>query len=236
MRHAKMVGHRISASSPQGRFREGAFVIDGRTLQSVDAWGKHLLHTYDNGRILHIHLGMQGKFLEVTAPSAARSFARLRLVCEPASEVWELVAPSSCEILDPARYKRLLNSLGPDPLRSDYDAEEAWRRINTSGKPIGSALMDQRLISGVGNIFRAEVLFATKLHPLTPSAAISHEQFTQLSQALQAMMRRAVATGQIEHHFAYRQHTCRQCGTRIEAQTLEGRTSYACPKCQPRIE
>ncbi|MBW3616081.1 MAG: MBL fold metallo-hydrolase, partial [Actinobacteria bacterium] len=107
----ELVGKELAATSPQGRFAEGAAALDGRSLLGVEAYGKHLHHRYDTDRGLHVHLGMQGKWLRL-ATTPPRPQVRLRLATPALA--WVLIAPSTCALID----DRLLVDLGPDGPRA----------------------------------------------------------------------------------------------------------------------
>src|ERR1700742_2393566 len=142
----KLFGRQVvSASSPQGRFADGAALIDGHVLRRTEAWGKHLLHHYTGGPVLRIHLGLYGKFTGGTgvAPDPVGA-VRLRL---RTTQRWtDLRGPIACELLLPAERKELLARLGPDPLRRDADAARAYARLSRSKKPIAALLMDQTVV------------------------------------------------------------------------------------------
>lgn len=246
----ELVGKRLGVTSPQGRFARDAAMLDGRVLLEVEAKGKHLLHHFEGGDHLHVHLGMQGKFLRAEGQRAPLLQARVRLEDPAAGVAWQLVAPSRCELLDDGRVAQLLENLGPDPLRDDADAEAVQRRLAAEARCIGEVLLDQSVLAGAGNVFRAEVLHACRIHPRRPASSLSEAERTCLWDTLRQMMKLAVDEGRIltvpasagvdraalpeaEARFVYKQARCRRCGTAIESETVGGRTSYACPNCQP---
>ena len=243
----ELVGASPTASSPQGRFASGATELDGRPVELVEAHGKHLHHRTAEGRHLHVHLGMQGKWFRLQPAPPPRPQVRLRLAW---SEVaWDLIAPSTCELLDAEGWNAVVAALGPDPLRGDADPREAWRRVTSYEGPIGAALLDQSVIAGVGNVLRAEVLFQARTHPRRPASSLRADEFDELWAILVRVMRQAVDDGRIltapvaagrrptipeaEARMVYRQEVCRACGHPVETETLGGRTSYACPVHQP---
>lgn len=244
----ELVGRRLEVTSPQGRFGDGAARLDGRVLAGVEAKGKHLFHHFDGGRHLHVHMGMQGRFLRDDTGRAPVPQARVRLAAGHLA--WELVAPSTCEVIDDAGLAAALDRLGPDPLRPDADRDDALHRLAADGRPVGEVLIDQAVISGVGNVLRAEILWACGVHPRRPVGGLEDHERRCLWDGLVAMMRRAVDEGRIltvpardgvdratlaeaDARFVYKQARCRRCGTEVQAEPVGGRTSYACPSCQP---
>lgn len=247
--HQELVGCAPSATSPQGRFADGAARIDGRVLAAVDAHGKHLFQRFDPEAVVHVHLGMRGKYLRSGAPvRAPLGQVRLRLATDLLA--WDLVAPSVCELLDAAGVAALVGRLGPDPLRADADPERARANLRAFPGTVGAALLDQAVLAGVGNVFRAEALLACGVHPARPARSLSSEEFDRLWATLVAMMRRGVEDGRIvtvepapgQERTAvpeacarrvYKQERCRDCATPVVSWNLSGRTAYACPTCQP---
>ncbi len=242
----ELVGHRVGASSPQGRFREGAARLDGSLVGVPHAWGKHLFVPAEDGVQLHIHLGMRGKFLRSTDP-ARPPLPQARLRLSTAEVAWDLVAPSTCELLSEPQVEHVVASLGPDPLRDDADRERALRAVLSSPRPIGAVLLDQAVLAGVGNVFRNEALHELGVHPATPARDLSHEQAERLWDVLRRMMRQAVEDGRIvtvdvpdrlvvpeaEARHIYKQQHCRDCGAPVEVLGIGGRTAYVCPIEQP---
>lgn len=239
-----LVGQQVAASSPQGRFTEGAAAIDGSTVDAIEAYGKHLLHRYGD-RHLHVHLGMRGVFLRLrTPPPPPRGQVRLRLVGR--DDGWDLIAPMRCQLLDDEGRDRLLGSLGPDPLRPEADRGEARSRLAAYRGTVGAALLDQRVIAGIGNVVRTEALADCGINPHRPAAEIDADEFECLWRRSTAILQRAVELGRIvtvdgaedgpeaEARHVYKQDRCRRCGTAVVAGPLAGRTAYHCPRCQER--
>jgi endonuclease-8 len=245
----ELAGQALAASSPQGRFAEGAAQIDGSRLEVAEAYGKHLLVCFAGDRTVHVHLGMRGKLLGVPDPSRPpRPQVRLRLA--GAETAWDLIAPATSELLDDPGVAQLLRRLGPDPLRQDADPEPAWANLRAALGALGAALLDQAVIAGIGNVFRAEALFACGLHPSRPAASLTRAEFDRLWATVRAMLRRAVDDGRIvtvdppagrsrteipedEARNVYQQVCCRRCGAPVVSWVLGGRTAYACPVEQP---
>lgn len=244
-------GHRLSASSPQGRFAAGARLIDGRVLRRTEAYGKHLLHHYDSGPALHVHLGLYGKFTAGAGqPPEPRGALRLRLV---ADEHWaDLRGPTACELIEPDGIVLLRARLGPDPLRADADPSQAFAKIMRSRTPIAALLMNQEVIAGIGNVYRAEILYRQLINPMRPGRDLREPEWTVLWADLVTLMRSGVRSGRIvttrapdrprprgrptrdESFYVYRRTglPCRVCGTEIRLAVLAARNLFWCPTCQ----
>ncbi len=179
-------GKDVRASSPQGRFAAGAQLIDGERLVAASAHGKHLFVEFgspeaDARHVLHVHLGLYGVWRFAAAPDDApgddlwmpppRGAVRLRLVTEGA--VADLVGPFQCDILSTEEAEARRERLGPDPLSQEASPEEFIRAIRSSRRAIVGLLMDQRVVAGIGNIYRVELLFRHRLHPSTPGNEVS---------------------------------------------------------------
>ena len=250
-------GDVVRATSPQGRFADGAAMLDGTRLESTEAWGKHLFCHFTGERILHVHLGLYGSFLTTPAPGAPpRGAVRLRLTSPRA--VADLRGAPACEVVTPQQRAALVARLGPDPLRDDADPERAWRGVRRSRRSLASLLMDQSVVAGIGNVYRAEVLFRHRLDPAAPGHLMVRGVWDDLWTDLVLLLRHGFATGVIhtvlpEHEphamgrpprteggggevYVYRRrgHPCLVCGTRIRTSVVEGRNLYWCPTCQRR--
>lgn len=248
--HARdFVGQALAVASPQGRFAREAKRLDGRTLEAVDAWGKHLLYRWEGGRTVHIHLGLYGKFrTHKSPPPEPRGEVRLRVVGQ--RKAFDLNGPNRCEILAKRSEQALLARLGPDPLRTDADPDDAWRRISRSRAAIGTLLLNQEVIAGVGNVYRAEVLHLLNMSPERPGRDLTRDEFERLWTLLVELMTVGVKLNRIviadprdvgkprsrmnraERLLIYKKDWCGQCDALIESWPVGGRTIYACPQCQ----
>ena len=248
--HEKALGNaRLTVSSPQGRARAAAADLDGTTLLAVEALGKHLFYRSASAT-LHVHLGLFGRFrsyrAEVPSP---RPTTRLRL--QGGSTTIDLIGPTDCRIVDRDEEETIRARLGPDPLRADGTAEEFAHRLSRRRIAIGAALLEQRVIAGVGNIFRAEALFIAAIDPLRSAAEVPHDQVTALWGTIQTMMRDGVRLGRIvtvdpaelglssrrsvdrgDAVYVYKRETCRHCRGTIASATIGARSLYWCPRCQ----
>lgn len=255
---AAFAGRPVRVSSPQGRFAAEAAQLDRSELVGADAAGKHLFVEFPGERFIHIHLGLIGKLDLATGPAPAPvGQVRLRLEATDGTTYADLRGATRCALVTLAERDAVLDRLGPDPLRPDADPERAWDRVRRSPRPIGDLLMDQEVLAGVGNVYRAEVLFRHRMHPLRPGRTLRRGQFRSIWEDLVGLMAEGVATGRIdtvraEHTpegmgrpprrddhggevYVYRRtgEPCHVCGARVRTEPLGGRNSFWCPRCQP---
>lgn len=255
-------GRAVAVSSPQGRFAEEAALLDGSVLEGARSAGKHLFLDFAGDRVVHVHLGLYGR-LDVRpglAPPVGQ--VRLRLVVDddggPATYA-DLRGAITCALVTPEQAEQVRAALGPDPLRADAEPGRGWERIRRSPRPIGDLLMDQTVVAGVGNVYRAEVLFRQGIHPLRPGRTLRRSQFQAIWDDLVVLMadgvrRNRIDTVRDEHLpeamgrpprrdgrggevYVYRRdgQPCHVCGARVRTETLAGRNSFWCPRCQPRF-
>jgi endonuclease-8 len=313
------VGRPVAASSPQGRFAEGARIISGRTATAVRAVGKQMFLEFDDDLWLRVHLGMYGAWdfagevlvdptiasangrmgqtnqrgtaLEVPilddagensltsigAPRRARVHVRmseqttgladegmewpppvvgqvrLRLLTEITCA--DLRGPTACQLQAPDEVAATIAKLGPDPLVDDVaEGEEAFTAVvRRKPTPIGQLLMDQSVVSGIGNVYRAELLFRARQNPHTPGREVREEVVRDLWRDWVRLLAIGVETGQMmtmddldpeayraamahrdDRHWVYHRAglPCRVCGTAILVEEMATRKLYWCPKCQ----
>ncbi|WEK14480.1 MAG: Fpg/Nei family DNA glycosylase [Candidatus Microbacterium phytovorans] len=312
------VGKLVAASSPQGRFAEGAAVIDGRTASRVRAVGKQMFLEFDDDLWLRVHLGMYGAWdfageilvdptiasangrmgqtnqrgteLEpvldaagenslssIGAPRRARVHVRmseqttglgdedapwpppvvgqvrLRLLTDVTSA--DLRGPTACELQTPDEVQATIAKLGPDPLVDDVDGGEQRfvEVVRRKPTPIGLLLMDQSVVSGIGNVYRAELLFRARLNPHTPGRDVAERTVRSLWRDWVRLLSIGVETGQMmtmddldpeayrramahrdDRHWVYHRAglPCRVCGTAIVLEEMSARKLYWCPSCQ----
>lgn len=336
---ANFAGHIVRASSPQGRFAEGAEKLDGRTMLRTFAVGKQMFSELEDDLWLRVHLGIYGAWdfagqvsttlgqtgeysrpssapvkgtdadagasvaaasggatgevgdigararvhdsrgetslSSIGAPRRARmrmaeqesattdlsewppepvGAVRLRLLTDATCA--DLRGPTACEVLDPAHVDAQLARLGPDPLvdrgkNGEARFVEAVRKRRT---PVGILLMDQSVVAGIGNIYRAEMLYRARLSPFQPGSALTEEQARQLWRDWTKLLKIGVEVGQMmtidglrgtakenalrnreDRHWVYGRAglPCRTCGTPIALAEMQGRKLYWCPGCQP---
>ena len=242
-------GQKLAISSPQGRFADEATLIDGKVLDRASACGKHLFYHFKRAPILHIHLGLYGKYrIHDDPPPEPRGAVRVRMIGE--SMTADLNGPNQCEVIDEDEFGSILSRLGPDPLREDANPDRAWCKINKSRAPIGQLLMDQSVVAGIGNIYRTEILWRAKIHPKASGNTISASQFDEIWKDAVELMRLGVKHNKIitvdpksagkppsklgvrERTNIYKKTKCPRCASKIEQFTLAGRKVFACVRCQ----
>jgi endonuclease-8 len=245
----------VRVDSPQGRFAEGAAQVDGQVVRSVEAHGKHLFIGFGDRRWIHVHLGLFGKW-QIGRGEAPDVVGEVRLRLRTDEAYAELRGPTVCELLTDDERKAAIRRIGPDPIRRDADPERAWARVHRSRAPIAAVLMDQRVFAGVGNIYRAEVLFRHRINPYRPATDIDQEEFEGIWCDLVELMTKGTRRGRIdtvkaEHlpevmgrapredrHggevYVYRRdgRPCHLCGAPVMLADLQGRKLYWCPSCQ----
>ena len=313
------VGREISASSPQGRFAEGAAVIDGREAIEVRAVGKQMFLAFDGDVWLRVHLGMYGAWdfageieidptiasangrmgqtnqrgtdldavydaagenslSSIGAPRKTRVHVRMseqtrglegaddtewpppvvgqvRLRLLTAVTSADLRGPTACELQTPDDVQATIAKLGPDPLVDDLaEGEERFvAAVRRKATPIGLLLMDQSVVSGIGNVYRAELLYRALLDPHTPGKMVPEELVRQLWRDWTRLLVIGVETGQMmtmddldpeayrramasrdDRHWVYHRAglPCRVCGTEIVLEEMASRKLYWCPSCQ----
>src|SRR3954449_11177088 len=194
------VGRPVHVTSPQGRFAAGAALLDGRGLEGVVSHGKHLFAAFGPD-ILHVHLGLYGSYATGTGVApAARGALRMRWEGPgpDGTGVWaDLRGPTACEVLAAPEVATILARLGPDPLRPRADPLAAHRRIARSRAAIGVLLMDQSVLAGVGNVYRAELLFRHGVSPFRPGRALDGGTWARMWTDLGALMRAGGPMGRV---------------------------------------
>lgn len=248
-------GRVVSVTSPQGRFAESAALLDQTRMIEATAHGKHLFCEFDRDRVLHIHLGLIGG-LELGPPIPPRGEVRVRIATDQVAA--DLRGPQLCAVRTPTEVASRLGELGPDPLRADADPDRAWRRIHRATRPIAALLMDQTILSGVGNVYRAEVLFRNRINPHRSGNKLSRRSWLGIWTDLVGLMPQGVTDNRIdtvrpEHTpeamgrpprkddhggevYVYRRAgmACYICGSRVRTEVLAGRNLFWCPRCQRR--
>lgn len=261
--------HRVLAGHPVTRFETAYAHLDrvnvdtpivGRIIERIESAGKHILMRFSGDLILRTHMRMNGSWhLYRHGEKWWRGEHAMRVRIDTAGwvavafnvPVAEFVTPRQLETRGPVA------ELGPDLLGQAFDRDEAVRRILASGhRAIANTLLDQRIVAGIGNVYKSEVLFLSGVHPEVPSSAVAQatlEQMMDVARGLLADNVKDGTSGQIQTYRSLRQWNkasehddsvwvygrrgkpCRKCGTPIEMKKmgLEARSTYWCPRCQP---
>jgi len=242
-------GQKLIVTSPQGRFEDEAQRVSGKKLREVTAHGKHLFYHWNRNLIGHIHLGLYGKFRVHKNPAPEpRGAVRVRMIGEAKS--FDLNGPNCCEIITQKKHDELRLRLGEDPLRADASAELVWQKIQKSRSAIGSLLLNQSVIAGVGNVYRAEILFLLGIHPQLQANELERATFDKMWKLTVELLQIGVkhnriitagfdATGKVpkrlkssERLNIYKRAHCPSCDAPVKTWQLANRKMYACGKCQ----
>ncbi|WP_091233056.1 Fpg/Nei family DNA glycosylase [Microbacterium sp. 3J1] len=318
------VGRTMRASSPQGRFAEGAAILDGREAMSVQAVGKQMFLEAEGDIWLRVHLGLYGAWdfageilvdptiassngrmgqtnqrgttldddavedailddagenslASIGAPRRTRVHVRmseqtkgladegtewpppvvgqvrLRLMTDLTAA--DLRGPTACVLQTPDEMLATIAKLGPDPLVGDpaHNEERFVRAVRKKQTVIALLLMDQAVVSGIGNVYRAEMLFRQRLNPHTPGRDVPEDVVRALWHDWVRLLAIGVETGQMmtmddltptqyraamasrdDRHWVYHRAglPCRVCGTEIALEEIGARKLYWCPRCQ----
>ncbi len=242
-------GQKLIISSPQGRFDEGASRVSGKKLRDVSAHGKHLFYHWNRNLIGHIHLGLYGKFrLHKNPPPEPRGAVRVRMIGQ--DRAFDLNGPTCCEIIDKTKFEQIRLRLGEDPLRDDASSDIVWQKMQKSRSAIGSLLLNQSVIAGVGNVYRAEILFLLGIHPQVPANEIEREKFEELWDLTVDLLQIGVQHNRIitagftksgkvpkrlkaaQRLNIYKRSCCPDCESPVKTWQLANRKMYACSNCQ----
>lgn len=249
--HAALAGQRTELVDIRWGEIDEAPLRDA-TVEEVVPRGKHLLHRFDSGWTLHTHLRMEGSWRVEAADSsaAARALRRPDLRAAIGNPAWTTLGLSLGEIdvVRTIEEHRLVGHLGPDVLGEDWDPDEvAVRLIRSAGRSLASALLDQRVLAGVGTFWASEALFAQRLHPWRPVTDLDHEQVEALVRRVHLMMVRGrehavqSSTGVLRADQRSSVHgrsgrPCRRCGEIVRVAALgdgaHERVFFSCPGCQ----
>jgi endonuclease VIII len=222
-------GHSLELAAGRLQPLVGELVSDGplsgSTVVAVEARGKHLLVHADDGRVLHAHLGMHGS-VRLAPPGGGRGRHVLR------TSAGDAVVRGTVVRVVPASRLRL--AVGPDLLHG-FDSDEFLRRIRIVDRPVGEALLDQRVAAGVGNIVKSEALWECRIDPFAPVSGLPDKRLLELADVAGRLLREGVAAGGRLPRRVYR-HTGRPCPRCREPITSapqgeNRRTTWWCPAC-----
>lgn len=249
-----LAGDKVAVTSPQGRFSLEARELDGKVLTDVEAAGKHLFYDWNRGPMLHIHLGLIGKFRTHRGedPPPPSSATRLSMVNDDVAVY--LTGPMTCRLIRPDDRLRIVSQLGPDPLADSKQAPLFAERLAAKRAPVAAALLDQAVIAGIGNVYRSEILFLAGIDPHRPANAVTEEESQLLWDLAAKQLRAGERAGRIitvdpaevgasrrsriprdTRLYVYKRAgmDCRRCGARIQRDTIGQRLAWWCPSCQP---
>ena len=250
-------GRALTLISPQGRFNAGAALVSEQTLVRASAVGKQLFLRFSNDLTVRIHLGIYGKWqMRELEPDSANPLnlpvvGEVRARFYSATAVADLRGPTVCEVLSPVEVDLVLKRLGPDPINPDQKGIEAARFISkvlSSKSTIGQLVMNQSVISGIGNVYRAELLFRAGLDPYRPGNSLTSDEVAALWFDAVKLLKIGVKTGfmitrdelatkrptKAERNFVYKREglPCRLCGHEVSIAIMASRKLYWCKFCQ----
>ena len=235
---------------------EIAHELEGERVTVVDRRGKYLIVRFESGRALLIHLRMTGSVLTGAAASAEDDLHRRAVVTlDDGSDIayrdvrrfgtWLLLEPDEVDMYIDAR-------VGAEPLGESYRARDLAASLAGRRAPVKAALLDQRTVAGVGNIYADEALWRARIHPLTPAEALDLDEVKALHRAVRTALKAGIArqgstlrdyrlpdggSGSMQHEFkVYGRggEPCERCGTPIDKIRVAGRGTWYCPSCQRR--
>jgi formamidopyrimidine-DNA glycosylase len=233
---------------------EVAAELEGERVAAVERRGKYLIFRFESGRVLLIHLRMTGSLRHTSADLAEDPHRRAVVRLDNGSDVayrdvrrfgtWLLLEPGELE-------PYLGTRVGEEPLDALFTAARLGERLARRRAPIKSALLDQRTLAGMGNIYVDEALWRAKVHPLRAAESLDRNELRRLHKAVRASLEAGIArqgstlrdyalpdggSGSMQHEFKVygrEGEPCDRCGTPISKTRVAGRGTWFCPTCQP---
>ncbi len=233
-------------ATPHPRFRMDRWPerLEGRAVESVDAHGKHLFLRFEGGLTIHSHLRMTGSWRVLAEGQRwSRSPRAAWLVVRRAGqEVVQFNGPV-LELLTESRTRldRRIAGLGPDILAPEFDEARFLRRLREDDptRPIGDALLDQRIVAGIGNLWKVEGCFLAGLDPWRPSGGVSDAEVLAVLDAVRPRMQQSARDGnqsRFKAIYGTAGRPCPRCGSvsdiHVRGQWDDNRSTYWCPRCQ----
>jgi len=226
-------------------------MISGQVLRRSYAVGKQMFLEFDNDLTLRIHLGIYGKWQFHDSTQTPQVVGQVRARFFNANLYADLRGPTVCEVIASGDVEGVLKRLGPDPLNPNPKSVESNRfikKVLSSSTEIGRLLMSQDVISGIGNVYRAELLFRHGIEPHTPGKALTESQVQAIWDDSVKLLKVGVKTGFMitrdalfakhpskeERNWVYKREgkPCRNCQTEIKIELMAARKLYWCPACQ----
>jgi formamidopyrimidine-DNA glycosylase len=215
--------------------------LTGRRVERVERRGKHQLVHLDDGSVLHVHFRMAGDWVVGRAGEPVPPYARALLDFDDGTRV-ALADPRALATVERlALDAQTLPELGPDPTDPGFGAADLYQRLVARRGPIKPALLDQRIVAGLGNIYAAEALWRARISPIVPSARLTAPDARRLLVAIRTVLARATedpgryargeAAARLEV-YGRSGEPCRRCRTAIVRIVQAGRSTYYCPGCQ----
>ena len=253
LQNKRFKGRSVESASPQGRFASGAALVDGVELANVAANGKHLFYEFANDLTVHVHLGLFWKFRVRSLPTDEPVSPNCRWLVTTGDDRLHLAGPTVCEVVDRDDVDAIRSRLGPDPLvtrQNDDPVATIAARLRRRSIPIGAAVLDQKVIAGLGNVYRAEILYRIGLDPFTPANEVDESALAELWAESVRLLRLGERSGRIvttdpadvgrsrrsdiksgERLYCYKRHgePCRRCGSIIRTADIDGRNIWWCP-------
>jgi endonuclease-8 len=239
-----LVGHAPEVETLHPRFRADRWPerLAGRAVTSVDAHGKHLFLRFDGDLTIHSHLRMTGSWGTYRAGQRwSRSRRRAWLVLRAGGhEVVQFDGPL-LELMTEsrARFDQRIAALGPDILAEEFDETSFLRRLRQDDptRPIGDAILDQRTVAGIGNLWKVEGCWRAEVDPWRPTADVRDEEALRIVREVRPRMQRSARDGfQVRGDAIYGRagRACPRCGARIRqrGQWDDNRPTFWCPGCQ----
>ena len=225
--------------------------LEGERVEAVERRGKYLVVRFESGRTLLAHLRMTGSFLHATNGDDQYVRAVVKLDDGENVAYRDVRRFGTWRLLEPDELGPYLDfRLGPEPLGPRFDAAWLGRRLEGRRAPVKAALLDQRTVAGLGNIYADEALSRARIHPLRPAGELTHEEVARLTRAVRGALRLGIerqgATltdyrrpsgeeGGMQHEFRVygrEGEPCDRCGTPIAKTRAGGRGTWYCPRCQ----
>jgi formamidopyrimidine-DNA glycosylase len=230
-----------------------AAALEGERVASVRRRGKYLVFTFESGRHLLVHLRMTGSFRYGGGAGPDDPYRRAVVRLDDGSDIAyrDVRRFGTWLLLEPAELDGYLNErIGEEPLGSGFTTRKLARALHGRRAPVKAALLDQRVVAGLGNIYADEALWYARVHPRRPAGEIAPEEVEALRRGIRRALRTGIArqgatlrdyrdpngaAGEMQEAFRVygrAEEPCRRCGTPIAKTRVAGRSTWFCPACQ----